>query len=66
MLTSKFYDDDCLNNKIFAKVGGIETIELMNMEIYFLEIIDYSLLITIEDYLLYVEKIKHFNTLHKA
>ena len=61
MLTSKIYDDDFPNNKIFAKIGGVDTYDLYTIEASFLEIINYELFISTEEYLVYVEKLKNFN-----
>lgn len=36
METNKYYDDDYLTNKVYAKIGGIDVEELLSLEIEYM------------------------------
>lgn len=40
MSAMKMYEDEVLENKAFARIGGIEMSELNSMELKFVELID--------------------------
>jgi hypothetical protein len=48
---AKFYDDVYYSNAYYAKVGGVSTQELNQLEAAFLEIVDWRLFVTPEEYL---------------
>ena len=59
-LSSKTYLDDSWDNKFFAKCGGIEPTLLTNDEVCFLELINYFMFISEEDYNNYVLKLQNY------
>ena len=50
VLAIKFYDDSFFNNTFYALIGGISTKELNYLEMEFLKEINFSLLVSCEDY----------------
>ena len=49
----KFYEDDPFKSSDYAYIGGISTNELCQMEIEFLDLIDYKLFVSDNDYFNY-------------
>ena len=61
METHKYYNDDFfISNNDYSKVSGIPTDELLNMELEFMNIIDFNMYINEEDYDNYCIKIKKY------
>ena len=50
VIAAKFFDDRFFVNSYYAKVGGLSTEELNTLEIEFLYAINFTLLVTAEDY----------------
>jgi len=50
LLAAKFNDDVHLGNSAFAQIGGIRTVELNRLEVNFLKLIDFSLVVSSELY----------------
>ncbi len=62
----KFYEDEVISNKTFSKIGSIECDELLKMEKFFLESINYNLFTSREKFETYQGKfISYFKTLNK-
>ena len=58
METQKYYDDINFTNKNYAKICGITTDELLELEIEFMNHIDFNLYIKEEDFLKYKNKLQ--------
>ena len=58
METQKYYDDINFTNKNYAKICGITTNELLELEIEFMNHIDFNLYIKEEDFLKYKNKLQ--------
>ena len=58
METQKYYDDVSFTNKNYAKICGITTDELLELEIEFMNHIDFNLYIKEEDFLKYKKKLQ--------
>ena len=54
VITQKNYEDENYNDKDYAKILDVSTEELLNMELNFLEFIDFSLYISQEEFNKYV------------
>ncbi|SOV11753.1 cyclin [Plasmodium sp. gorilla clade G2] len=50
MISIKFFDDLYYSNAYYAKIGGVTTKELNKLEIYFLNLIDYHLFVSSQEY----------------
>ncbi|SPJ09029.1 cyclin [Plasmodium sp. DRC-Itaito] len=50
MISVKFFDDLYYSNSYYAKIGGVTTKELNKLEIYFLNLIDYKLFVSSQEY----------------
>lgn len=50
LLAAKFNDDIHLGNSAFAQIGGIRTVELNRLEVNFLKLCDFSLVVSSELY----------------
>lgn len=50
MLAAKFFDDTYYNNAFYARVGGVPTTELNNLEVEYLFMINFSLHVDTEEY----------------
>lgn len=50
MIAIKFFDDSFCVNSFYAQIGGVQTEELNNLEMVFLKSINFTLLVTCEDY----------------
>ena len=57
MLAIKFFDDAFFNNSFYARIGGIPTEELNSLELEFLKAINFSLLVTNDDYQKYYNEL---------
>ena len=60
MEVQKYYNDVPFTNKDFAKLIGISTEELLELELEFLEIVDYNMNIPEEKYLEYKKRLKKY------
>jgi len=58
MVAAKFHDDEYASNAYFAKVGGIETVELNAMEAKFMELINWRLYVKASDYDWYLKALR--------
>ena len=47
---AKFYDDSFFTNDLYARIGGVPVDEMNNLELDFVFLINFSLLITPEEY----------------
>ena len=50
MLSAKFYDDLYYSNAYYAKVGGVKINELNSLEAAFLEMIEFRLFVSPEEF----------------
>ena len=50
LITSKFFNDIYFANQFIASVGGVPTVNLNQLENFFLEMIDWNLYISPEDF----------------
>ena len=50
MVAAKFYDDSFYNNEFYAKVGGVSVDELNELELEFMFLIGFSLIIPLDEY----------------
>ena len=60
METHKFFDDNTFTNKDYAKMCGVSVDELLNMEIYFLECINFNLFIKDDEFKKYKDNFEKF------
>ena len=60
MITQKYYEDNSYNNKSYAKFVGISCEELLQMEIEFMNMINFKLFIKDEDFEKYKQKISKY------
>lgn len=60
LITQKFFNDKFYGNLFIAKIGGVSTSELNVLEQEFLEIIDFDINFTMEEYLQYDQGLKKF------
>lgn len=60
METQKYYEDENFKNKDYAKVCGISTEELLQLELEFMNYMEFNLHITNEDYINYKNKLQNF------
>ena len=58
METQKYYDDEYFKNKDYSKVSGISTKELLELELEFLNNINFSIFIKDDDYNKYKQKLQ--------
>jgi hypothetical protein len=56
VVTQKYYEDVIFNDKDYSKIGGYKTEELINMEVEFLELLEFSLHIKEEEFIKYKSK----------
>ena len=61
MITQKYYEDNSFNNKIYADLVGISCDELLNMEMEYMNLIDFSLFIKDDEFTKYKQNISQFN-----
>ena len=67
LLTSKFYNDIFFANHHIAYIGGVPTEELNRLEQYYLEVIDWQLFVSPEEYARYDQAlIDHVHDLLKS
>lgn len=50
LISAKFFDDRFVNNAGYARVGGIEKKEMNMLEVEFLFLIDFNVVVTTEEY----------------
>ena len=50
MEAAKFYDDSFFNNELYARVGGVSVDELNDLELEFVFLVSFSLVISPEEY----------------
>ncbi|CRH00480.1 cyclin, putative [Plasmodium relictum] len=50
MIAAKFFDDLYYSNSFYAKVGGVTTKELNKLEAHFLNLLDYKLFVSSQEY----------------
>jgi hypothetical protein len=60
METQKYYEDENFKNKDYAKVCEISTEELLQLELEFMDYMEFNLHITNEDYINYKNKLQNF------
>ena len=60
METHKFFDDNTFTNKDYAKMCGVSVDELLKMEIYFLESINFNLFIKDDEFKKYKDNFEKF------
>lgn len=60
METHKFFDDNTFTNKDYAKMCGVSVDDLLKMEIYFLESINFNLFIKDDDFIKYKNNFEQF------
>lgn len=53
MVAAKFFDDVYYSNEFYAKVGGVTTEEINELEIYFLNLLDFHLYVSSQEYEFY-------------
>ena len=58
METQKYYSDENFKNKDYAKICGITTDELLELELEFMNYMDFNIFIKDEDYKNYKKKLK--------
>lgn len=58
METNKYYDDDYLTNKIYAKIGGVDVDELLKLEIEYLSKIKWNMTIDEDRFHQYCHKLE--------
>ena len=49
-MAAKFYDDSFYNNELYAKVGGVSVDELNELELEFVFLVGFSLIIPLDEY----------------
>ncbi len=60
METHKFFDDNTFTNKDYAKMCGVSVDDLLKMEIYFLESINFNLFIKDDEFKKYKDNFEQF------
>jgi hypothetical protein len=60
MVTQKFYDDEIFTTKDYAKLCKVSVDELLEMEIYFLNSINFNLFIKDDDFNKYKRNFEKF------
>ena len=58
METQKYYDDESFTNKVYAKTCGIPTEELLELELEFMNYIDFNIYIKDEEFFKYKKKLQ--------
>jgi hypothetical protein len=58
METQKYYDDESFTNKVYAKTCGISTEELLELELEFMNYIDFKIYIKDEEFYKYKKKLQ--------
>lgn len=59
METQKYYEDENFTNKDYAKICGITTDELLELELEFLNYLDFNIFIKDEEYFKYKDNLKN-------
>jgi len=66
MIAAKFFDDIYFDNAYYAKVGGIPTAEINNLELEFLFMINFTLNVTGDVYRQYEQELlAHHSASHQ-
>eukprot|EP00190_Bangiopsis_sp_CCMP1999_P003682 CAMPEP_0198729306 /NCGR_PEP_ID=MMETSP1475-20131203/16865_1 /TAXON_ID= ORGANISM="Unidentified sp., Strain CCMP1999" /NCGR_SAMPLE_ID=MMETSP1475 /ASSEMBLY_ACC=CAM_ASM_001111 /LENGTH=197 /DNA_ID=CAMNT_0044491911 /DNA_START=235 /DNA_END=828 /DNA_ORIENTATION=+ len=65
VLAVKFHEDSYFSNSFYARVGGVSLEEFNQLEIAFLEFIDFRLYVSTEEYAKCEKLLQHFHTLRK-
>lgn len=60
LLTSKMFNDTYYTNKYIAEVGGVSLANINDLERYFVEMVDYNLNVTTEEFAFYEQGISEF------
>ena len=60
MEVHKFFNDVTFRNNDYAKLCGISTKELLQLELEFMDFVDYNMNITEENYFAYEKKMKKY------
>ena len=60
MEVQKFYNDVVFPNKDYAKLCGISTEELLELELEFMNYLDFNMNISDDDYFAYIKKLKKY------
>ena len=64
MITHKFYSDEFYSNQYISFVGGVSQKELNFLEREFLEIIEYKVMVTQEEYDVFLMRLNSFILSH--
>ena len=56
MITQKYYEDNGYNNKLYADLVGITCDELLDMEMEYMNLVDYHLFIKDDEFIKYKQK----------
>ena len=56
MITQKYYEDNAYNNKLYADLVGITCDELLDMEMEYMNLVDYHLFIKDDEFIKYKQK----------
>ena len=56
MVTQKYYEDNSYNNKLYADLVGISCDELLDMEMEYMNLVDYHLFIKDDEFEKYKKK----------
>ena len=57
MITQKYYEDNSWNNKLYADLVGISCDELLDMEMEYMNLINFHLFIRDEDFAKYKQRL---------
>ena len=60
LLIHKYYDDAYYNNKVLADIGGVSVEEINQLEIEFLQQINFNIYVKVEEYKMYRLSIDKF------
>ncbi|CAD8088705.1 unnamed protein product [Paramecium sonneborni] len=60
MVAIKYYDDEYFKNEYYAKVGGLSLKEINQLEMEFLDLLNYELFIEKEVFEVYEERLKQY------
>lgn len=64
MSAAKFYDDSFYNNEIYSRIGGVSVDELNKLEVDFMLLINFSLIISQKEFLrIYYELYTHCSSI---
>ncbi|CAD8092441.1 unnamed protein product [Paramecium sonneborni] len=63
MVAIKYYDDEYFKNEYYAKVGGLSLKEINQLEMEFLDLLNYELFIQKEVFEVYEERLKQYEVI---